>query len=125
MPRTEVVFFRENDGSVPLIDWLAALPSVARAKCRVRLDRLEKLGHELRRPEADCLRDGIYELRTKHAGLNYRMLYFFHGRRAAIVSHGIIKQQAEVPPKDIQRAAHRKKLFEADPQRHTFVPAED
>ncbi len=125
MPRTEVVFFREKDGSVPLIDWLAALPSVARAKCRVRLDRLEELGHQLRRPEADYLRDGIYELRTKHAGLNYRMLYFFHGRTAAVVSHGIIKQQAEVPPKDIDKAVQRKAPFEARPQEHTFIPSED
>ena len=125
MPRTEVVFFREEDGSVPLVDWLAALQPAARAKCRVRLDRLEELGHELRRPEADYLRDGIYELRTKDAGVNYRMLYFFHGRTAAIVSHGIMKQQAEVPPKDIEKAVHRKALFEAHPQQHTFVPPED
>jgi phage-related protein len=125
VPRTEVVFFWENDGSVPLVDWLAALPSVARAKCRVRLDRLEELGHELRRPEADYLRDGIYELRTKHAGVNYRMLYFFHGRTAAVVSHGIMKQQAEVSPKDVGRAAQRKKLFESDPRQYTFIPPED
>jgi len=125
LPRIEVVFFREKDGSVPLVDWLAALPSVARAKCRVRLDRLEELGHELRRPEADYLRDGIYELRTKDAGVNYRMLYFFYERTAAVVSHGVIKQQAEVPPKDIDRAAQRKKLFESDPRRYTFIPPED
>lgn len=125
MPRLKVVFFRESDGSVPLVDWLAALPSVARAKCLVRLDRLEELGHELRRPEADYLRDDIYELRAKHAGVNYRMLYFFHGRTAAVVSHGILKQQAGVPPRDIEEAALRKRLFDAHPQQHSFIPAED
>ena len=125
MPRTEVVFFREESGSVPLVDWLAALPSVARAKCRVRLDRLEGLGHELRRPEAEYLRDGIYELRTKYAGVNYRMLYFFHGNVATVVSHGLTKQQAAVPPKDIKKAVRRKALFAAHPERHTFVPPED
>ena len=125
MPRADVVFFRERDASVPLVEWLAALPSVARAKCRVRLDRLEELGHPLRRPEGEYLRDGIYELRTKHAGVNYRMLYFFHGRTAAVVSHGIMKQQSEVPPKDIEKAVQRKALFEAHPQRHTFIPPED
>ena len=125
MPGIEVVFFREIDGSVPLVDWLASLPPVARAKCRVRLDRLEELGHELRRPEADYLRDDIYELRAKHAGVNYRMLYFFHGRTAAVVSHGILKQQAKVPPKDIEEAALRKRLFDAHPQQHSFIPPED
>ncbi len=125
MPRIEVVFFREIDGTVPLVDWLAELPTGARAKCRVRLDRLEELGHELRRPEAEYLREGIYELRTKYAGVNYRMLYFFHGRTAAVVSHGIMKQQAGVPPKDIERAVQRKALFEANPKRHIFIPPED
>lgn len=49
-------------------------------KCRVRIERLRDLGHELRRPEADLLRDGIYELRVRLGTLNYRMLYFFHGQ---------------------------------------------
>ena len=31
---------------------------------------LEELGHELRRPEADFLKDGIYELRAKHGGMS-------------------------------------------------------
>ena len=91
----------------------------------MRLDRLEELGHELRRPEAGYLRHKIYELRTKHAGVHYRMLYFFHGCTAAVVSHGIMKQQAEVPPEDIETAVRRKALFEAHPQRHTFIPPED
>jgi phage-related protein len=125
LPRTEVVFFQDHDGTVPLVDWLASLTAVARAKCRVRLDRLEELGHELRRPEGDYLRDGIYELRAKHGGVNYRMLYFFHGRTATVVSHGLVKQQAAVPSKEIENAIRRKSLFESDPHRHTFIPREN
>ena len=96
-----------------------------RGQSGIPLDRLEELGHELRRPEADYLRDGIFELRAKHAGVNYRMLYSFHGRTAAVVSHGIMKQQAGVPPKDIEKAVQRKTLFEAHPHRHTLIPPED
>lgn len=33
--------------------------------------------------------------------------------------------EAAVPPKDIDQAAQRKQLFEADPRRHTFIPPED
>ena len=61
MPRTEVVFYQEEDGTVPIVDWLDDLPVKARIKCLARLARLEELGHELRRPEADLLREGIYE----------------------------------------------------------------
>jgi len=125
LPRIEVVFFREEDGTVPVVDWLAEMPAAARAKCLVRLDRLEELGHELRRPEAEYLGNGIYELRTKHHGVNYRMLYFFHGKIAAVASHGIVKQQAAVPPQDIVKATQRKARFVTNPRRHTFVPPGD
>src|SRR2546426_10968641 len=38
------------------------LPGGRRIVPDLRLDRLREMGHELRRPEADLLRDGIYEL---------------------------------------------------------------
>jgi phage-related protein len=96
------------------------LPARAQDKCTVRIERLAELGHELRRPEADFLRDGIYELRAKHRGVNYRMLYFFHGRIAAVVSHGFAKQRAKVPAKEIKLALKRKERFEADPKACTY-----
>lgn len=61
MPRIHVVLYRETDGSVPVLEWLATLPAKAQDKCRICLERLQELGHELRRPEADYLRDGIYD----------------------------------------------------------------
>ena len=73
-----VVYFRDEEGC-PAREWLARLPQRAHAKGIVRIERLAELSHELRRPEADYLRDGIYELRWKLGRVNYRMLYFFHG----------------------------------------------
>ena len=52
MPRVEVVFFRENEDTVPMREWLDGVSKKAQAKCLVKLGRLEELGHELRRPEA-------------------------------------------------------------------------
>src|SRR5438034_11447219 len=119
MPQTRVVLFREADGSVPAMDWLDSLPRKVRLKCLTRIWRLEALGHELRRPEADFLRDGIYELRVGLQHVNYRMLYFFHGRTAAVVSHGLVKEAA-VPPKEIEKAIERKRRFEKNPKTHTY-----
>jgi phage-related protein len=90
-----------------------------RAKCIARIQRLRDLGYELRRPETDFLRDGIYELRVGYGHVNYRMLYFFHGQMAAVVSHGCTKERI-VPAKDIELAIHRKAKFEKAPQRHTY-----
>jgi phage-related protein len=118
MPRTPIVLFREDDGSIPLLGWLDDLPDKARNKCVARLRRLNELGHELRRPEADLLRDGIYELRVGLSGLNYRMLYFFHGHRAAVLSHGLVKER-RVPPIEIDRAVLRMRRFQSNPVKHT------
>lgn len=119
MPRTRIVFYQEENGEVPLLQWFDEINNKAQDKCRLKLERLRERGHELRRPEADYLRDGIYELRVSLRGMQYRMLYFFHGKVAAVLSHGIVKERV-VPPKEIDLAVKRKRLFEQDPKRHTY-----
>lgn len=122
MPATPVIFFQDRPDKAPsLIKWLDGLPEKAQQKCLARLKRLEDLGHELRRPEADYLRDGIYELRASYQGVHHRMLYFFHGRAATVISHGITKER-EVPSGEIDRAIRAKESFEANPAHHTFRP---
>lgn len=121
MPQTTVVFYRDDDGTVPVRDWLDGLRRRDRAaaeSCVKRITHLAALGHELRRPAADYLRDGIYELRMRVARVNYRILYFFHGTVAAVLAHGLTKE-GEVPDADIERAIRRKARFQADPKTHT------
>ena len=118
MGRTRVIFYHE-EGEVPLLEWFETLIPKAQVKCRLRVERLRELGHELRRPEADYLRDGIYELRVSLQGLNYRMLYFFHGEMVAVVSHGIVKERV-VPSREINAAIERRRKFAQNPRRHTY-----
>ena len=47
------------------------------------------------------------------------MLYFFHGNVAAVVSHGIVKED-KVPPKEIDKAIERMKKFQNNPEIHTY-----
>ena len=117
MPQTEVVLFSEDDDSVPLLEWLDRQPAKVQEKSIVRLERLREMGHELRRPEADFLRDGIHELRFSFQGVQYRMLYFFFEGRA-VVTHGLTKE-GKVPDADIDLAVARKKLVAKDPERYT------
>jgi phage-related protein len=123
MPQTRLLFFRNADGSAPAWDWLRDLRvknPKAYAKCAVRIKRLAEMGHELRRPEADFLQDGIYELRAKSGTVNYRILYFFHGRDVAVLAHAITKEN-EIPAIEIKRALERKRTFVANPATHTFI----
>src|SRR5213594_3716532 len=122
MPKTTVVVYQDDPDTVPVLDWLDSLPTKAQDKCLVRIERLRDLGHELRRPDADFLRDGIYELRVRLHRINYRMLYFFHRDTAVVLSHGLVKER-RVPPKEINRAVEHRAKFEQDPEQHTHAEA--
>jgi len=119
VPRIHVVFYQEHPGAVPVLDWFDTLPAKAQDKCLVKIERLRELGHELRRPEADYLRDGIYELRVSLQGVNYRILYFFHGKIAAVLARGLIKERV-VPTAALEEAIRMKQRFEQNPQAHTY-----
>jgi hypothetical protein len=119
VPEIRVIFYQEKDGTVPLLMWLDGLSEKVQLKCLGRIERLKQEGHALRRPEADFLRDKIYELRIGFQGINYRMLYFFHGNVAAVVSHGIVKED-KVPPKEIEKAIERMEKFQRSPETHTY-----
>jgi phage-related protein len=119
MPQTAIVIYQESEGDVPLVDWLASLPEKVQAKCDAKMGRLAELGYELRRPEADYLRDGIYELRIGHRGANYRILYTFVGHQIVLLTHGIVKE-SRVPLKEIDEAIVRKTKWESDPKTYTY-----
>lgn len=122
MPQIEVVFYQEDDGSVPALDALIELqnsdPKVA-LKFQALIEALADQGYNLRRPMVGNLRDGISELRGKVKGVNHRILFFYGGEKIAVLSHHITKEN-KVPPKQIDLAVKRKKKFEKDPAKHTF-----
>jgi hypothetical protein len=79
LPQSELIFYKEGE-TVLFDEWLKALPVKVQTKCLSLVGLLRSQGHELRRPIADFLRDGIYELRPSYQGVNYRILYFFSGK---------------------------------------------
>jgi len=119
MPPIKVVFCADEEGNAPVDEWLKSLPRKIQAKGIARVFRLAEKGHELRRPEADYLQDDIYELRWAWQRVNYRILYFFHGRKVVVLAHGFTKE-GKVPRQDLKMAIERKELFVGDPQKHTF-----
>ena len=104
-----------------MIRWLDSLPKKVQLRCTVRIARLAELGDQLRRPEADYLRDGIYELRASYQGVHYRVLYFFAGKAVVVLSHGITKED-RVPNREIDHAIRRKEQVQRDFEAYTFQP---
>lgn len=121
MPAVSAVLFREGS-ACQLADWFNGIPEKAYAKGMGRVRRLAALGHELRRPEADYLEEGIYELRWRLQTVNYRVLYFFQGRDTAVLSHGFTKED-RIPPREIDLALRHKAMFMQDPEAHTYREA--
>ena len=122
MPATEIIYFRQLDGSVPVLDWLEEVGRRDRrgvVKCAARIEKLRQYGHELRRPLADYLRDGSYELRIRSGRTQFRILYFFHGQKVAVLAQGLLKEKA-LPRMDIERAISRKAQFERASAQHSF-----
>jgi phage-related protein len=122
VPTTAVYFYQEKPGDVPVVQWLKELRSrdkKAFAKCDAVIEMLRQFGHELRRPQADFLRDGIYELRARSGHVNYRLLYFFYGKDVAVLAHSLTKER-KIPAADFERAIARKLRFEKAPQAHVY-----
>lgn len=123
MPAIKVVFYQEESGFVPVMDWL--LTDVLRtdkklfAWCFDAIEQLAERGYQLQRPTAAPLRAGLYELRIRYYHQNYRILYFFHEGAAAVLTHGLVKEQ-RVPESEIKVALERKRRFQANPEAHTY-----
>jgi phage-related protein len=114
MAATQVLFYCEPESTPPVLDWLQSLPEKQRLKAEEVVGLLASDGHELRRPHADILRDGIYELRVTTQHQQNRILYFFHGRGLVVLAHGL-KKEAKIPREALEFALRRREKYVADP----------
>jgi phage-related protein len=105
---SSIYYFVEKDGTVPVKIFIKSLPVKERAKVFAYLMELKNQGHNLRRPMADYLKDGIYELRPK----DNRILYFFFVKDTAVLVHALRKKTDRIPEGDLNLCVKRKALVE-------------
>ena len=100
----ETVFYLTRNGRRPAKEFIEEQedPEV-RVAIYSDIERLEKLGHMIRRPFSGELRDGIFELRTLFKKVKYRLFYFYHSNRI-IITHGFKKKVPKVPNDEINKA---------------------
>lgn len=99
-----VYYFVDKDGTIPVKEFIDSLTQKEQAKVYAYITELKKQGHNLRRPMADYLEDGIYELRPK----NNRIFYFFYLRDRAVLAHAIKKYVKRIPESDLKMCLRRK-----------------
>ncbi len=103
-----ISFFIDERGSNPVKEFIDKLPLKEQAKITAYFDELKKQGHNLRRPMADYLGEGIYELRPR----DNRVFYFFYLRENAVLLHAIRKKTDKIPSEDMNICIKRKKQTE-------------
>lgn len=119
MPKIKVIFFADKNGDSQVLQWLERLPNKIQAKGHALIKHLGEKGHELRRPIADYIQEGIYELRWAWQGVNYRILYFFHEREAVVITYGLTKKD-KVPQSVINKAIKQKQVFESNRAKYSL-----
>ncbi len=69
----DICYFKDEDGHKPVKEFIDSLALKEQAKAYSYIVELKRQGNNLRRPMADYLEEGIYELRPK----DNRIFYFF------------------------------------------------
>lgn len=103
-----IYYFVDERGDNPVRDFIESLPLKERAKVFAYINELKRQGNNLRRPMADYLEDGIYELRAK----DNRIFYFFYLKDNAVLVHAAKKKTREIPRNDLNLCLKRKQLVE-------------
>jgi phage-related protein len=104
----KIGYFINDRGDSPVKEFIDDLPLEEQTKVFAYIEELRKQGHNLRRPLADYVRDGIYELRPKAN----RLFYFFFLKERIVIVHAIKKKTYQIPAKDIELCIKRKKHIE-------------
>jgi phage-related protein len=105
------LFYRNVSGQCPLEEFLENLPSEDAKEVVATIAALRELGNKARRPLADYLEDGIYELRARRFKKQFRVLYTFAGRQTILLLTGFIKKTKSVPSRRIEKAKALKKDY--------------
>lgn len=97
-------FFKKQDGSCPVEEFLDSLDNKMRAKILLAIALLETNGPQLREPYSKPLGDGIFEIRAKQGNNITRTLYFFYDGKQIILTNGFVKKTQKTPSAEIQKA---------------------
>lgn len=109
-----IYYFVDERGNKPVEEFIRSLPKKERAKVFAYIVELKSQGNNLRRPVADYLKSGIYELRPK----DDRIFYFFYLKNNAVLIHAIKKNIKEIPKNDLMLCIKRKKQIE---DKHKYI----
>ena len=108
----KIEFYETENGIKCIEDYLNSIKDQKlKAKVLHDIDLLKQFGTALRKPHADYLDDGIWELRTKQSSNIARTLYFTVSGKKIILLHGFVKKTPKTPVAELERAKNNKKDY--------------
>lgn len=107
----ELEFFEKDNAQCPTLEFVREQPSKDQVLIERGFNLLAEYGNTLRRPHADYLEDGLWELRVRVIKKQYRFIFFYHQRQIIVVTHGFLKKESAVPPKEIKQAQTYRDIY--------------
>lgn len=112
MRNKEIIFYKRENGKVPVHEFLDNLSGKHRIKALRSLQLLEEFGKELTEPDTKYIEDGIFELRIRFASDISRIFYFFWYEDRIVVTNGFVKKSQKLPARELERAKRYKADYE-------------
>ena len=99
-----IIFYEKENGSIPVQEFLDALPANHHAKALRDIDVLEKYGTALTMPHIRHVQGKLWELRIKHSSDISRIFYFIPIGNDIVLLHGFVKKTQKTPGREITTA---------------------
>ena len=108
--RLRAVFFRTEQGTEPVRDWLKGLNREERLAIGTDIMTIE-FGLPIGMPTCRPIGDGLFEVRTNLADRIARVIFCVDDGQMVLL-HGFIKKSQKTPKSDLERARKRKRQLE-------------
>jgi phage-related protein len=110
-----VEYYRDDNGSEPVADFIDSLPIGTQAKVFRLIGLLARYHVLLKEPYTKQIRIKIRELRIVDAIGKIRVLCFGYTGRRFVLLHGFVKKEGKTPKREIEIAERRMRDY---PQQH-------
>ncbi len=113
MKKITVLFYENQNGKKPVLDWLKSLRKDDRKSIGEVIKKVE-YGFPIGMPTCKKLDNGLYEVRSNIADGKIARVIFVIISNYMILLHGFIKKAQKIPKEDIKLALKRKKDIKCD-----------
>ena len=104
----KVVYYKRENGTEPVSEFVGALPAKHAAKALWEIDLLEQFGTSLRMPYTRAIEGekykGLFELRIQQGSDISRIFYVLPVGNKFILLHGFVKKGQKTPPQELDTA---------------------